>query len=191
MRHAPLTEENDPVGKYWITLFALLFLSASAESGQSLAEVAKKERERRDRAGKEGQPILVISEKELEQARGESLSVSESPTEDPPSEASNSQADEEALLPDAASKLTAKEISDLRVQWSRIWKEQLSQAEQELEKAKDDVYQCRSAEVYFFVPLAVDCDGVGLRLAAAEARLKTVKRNRFHWELLLPENQNR
>jgi hypothetical protein len=179
------------VRKYRIALLALLLLSASAESGQTLGEVAKKERERRDRAGKDGQKVLVISEKELEEARGESLSVSGSPSEETPSEASNKAVEEEAVPPEAASKLTAKEISDLRQQWSRIWKEQLSQAEQELVKAKDDVYQCRSAEAYFFIPLAVDCDGVDLRLAAAEARLKSVKRNRFHWELLLPENQNR
>jgi hypothetical protein len=66
----------------------------------------------------------------------------------------------------------------------------MSQAEQELERAKDDVYQCRSAERYFFVPIAVDCEGVDLRLAAATARLKKVKSDRYNWELLLPENSN-
>ncbi len=95
------------------------------------------------------------------------------------------------LLRKRAANLTANEIRDLREQWARIWQEQKTQAEQELEKAKDDVYQCRSAERYFFVPIAVDCEGVDLRLAAAESRLKTIKRNRYHWELLLPENTNR
>jgi hypothetical protein len=39
------------------------------------------------------------------------------------------------------------------------------------------------------VPLAVDCEGVDLRLAGAESRLKKIKRNRYNWELLLPANQ--
>jgi hypothetical protein len=30
---------------------------------------------------------------------------------------------------------------------------------------------------------------VDLRLAAAEARLKQIERNRYNWELLLPEKQ--
>jgi hypothetical protein len=160
---------------------------APAESGQSLAEVAKKERERRAQAGQEGQPVPVISDKELREARGDSVSVTGAAAESATAEGT----DESQELPAAAYRLTAKEIADLRVQWSRIWQEQLSQAEQELEKARDDVYQCRSADRYFFVPIAVDCEGVDLRLAAAESRLKTVKRNRFHWELLLPENTNR
>ena len=66
----------------------------------------------------------------------------------------------------------------------------MRQAEEDLERARNDVYQCRSAERYFFVPLAVDCVGVDLRLASAEARLKRVKSNRYNWELLLPESPN-
>jgi hypothetical protein len=86
--------------------------------------------------------------------------------------------------------LTAKEIADLRVQWTRIWEGQMAQAEEDLTKARDDSYQCEAAERYFFVPLAIDCEGVALRLAAAEARHRKVKANRFHWEPLLPENQD-
>jgi hypothetical protein len=174
--------------KCGIALLVACLLSAVASSGQSLAEVAKKERERRAQAGKGGNPAAVISEKELEEARGDSLSVSgtasEEPSSGPPAEAAG---DAEA---NAGSKLTAKDIRDLREEWARIWQGQMSQAEQELEQAKDDVYQCRSAERYFFVPVAVDCDGVDLRLAGAEARLKKVKSNRYHWELLLPGNPN-
>ena len=170
------------MGKCGMALLVVCLFSAVASSGQSLAEVAKKERERRAQAGKAGNRSAVISEKELEEARGDSLSVSGTASEEPSS-----------ATPDegrAESKLTAKEIRDLREEWARIWEEQMSQAEQELEQAKDDLYQCRSAERYFFVPIAVDCEGVDLRLAGAKARLKKVKSHRYHWELLLPGNSN-
>jgi len=177
------------MGKSGIAILVVCLLGAVASSGQSLAEVAKKERERRAQAGKGGDRAAVISEKELEEARGDSLSVSgtasDEPSSGPPAEAAADGAEA-----NARSKLTAKEIRDLREEWARIWQEQMSQAEQELEQAKEDVYQCRSAERYFFVPVAVDCEGVDLRLAGAEARLKRVKSNRYHWELLLPENPN-
>ena len=179
--------ENAPMRRGILALLAVGLFGATAESGQTLAEVAKRERERRAQAGKDGPETAVISDKELREARGDSLSVSGTVVEDPPAEPP----DEAAAPPEAAANLTANEIRDLREQWSRIWQEQKTQAEQELEKAKDDVYQCRSAERYFFVPLAVDCEGVDLRLAAAESRLKTIKRNRYHWELLLPENTTR
>ena len=177
------------MGKSAIAFLAVCLVSAVASSGQSLAEVAKKERERRAQAGKGGNPAAVISEKELEQARGDSLSVSgiahEESSSRPPDEVVAVGAEARA-----GSKLTAKDIRDLREQWARIWEEQMSQAEQELEQAKDDLYQCRSAERYFFVPVAVDCEGVDLRLAGAKARLKKVKSHRYHWELLLPGNSN-
>jgi hypothetical protein len=176
------------MGRTWIAVLAAALLGATVESGQSLAEIAKKERERRAQAGKDGPETAVISDKELREARRDSVSITGTAPEDAPAEPQDEAA---APPPEAADRLTAKEIADLRARWSRIWQEQLTQAEQELEKAKDDVYQCRSAERYFFVPIAVDCNGVDLRLAAAESRLKTVKRNRFHWELLLPENANR
>ncbi len=176
------------MGKSGVALLALALLGPRDSSGQSLAEVAQKERERRAQAQKEAAPgsrPAVISEKELEAARGDSFSVTGAEPAEAPRE--DEAAGEEAK---AEIKLTAKEIRDLREEWTRIWQEQMSEAEADLEKAKDDVYQCRSAERYFFVPIAVDCDGVDLRLAGAEARLKKVKRNRYHWELLLPENPN-
>ncbi len=174
--------------KSGIALLAVCLLIAVASSGQSLAEVAKKERERRAQSGKGGRGAAVISEKELKEARGDSLSVSGTASEEPSSRPAAEAAG--GANANAGSKLTAKDIRDLREEWARIWRGQLSQAEQELEQAKNDLYQCRSAERYFFVPIAVDCEGVDLRLAGAEARLKKVKSNRYHWELLLPENPN-
>jgi hypothetical protein len=173
--------------RLWAVFLVAGLMSTAAESGQSLAELAKKERERRASAGKNAPPTAVISNKELSEARGDSVSITGAERAETPEEPE----EESGPPPEVASRLTAKEIADLRQQWTRIWQEQLTQAEQELEKAKDDVYQCRSADKYFFVPIAVDCEGVDLRLAAAESRLRTVKRNRFHWELLLPENTTR
>lgn len=177
--------DNDPMGKSRMALLAVCLLTPNASSGQSLAEVAKKERERRAQAGKAGNPSAVISEKELEEARGDSLSVSGTESGEPAAGPSEEEA-AAAAEAGAGSKLTAKEIRDLRAEWARIWQEQMSQAEQELEQAEDDAYQCRSAERYFFVPVAVDCEGVDLRLAGAKARLKKVKLTRYNWELLLP-----
>ena len=175
------------MGKSGMALLAVFLLTPIGSSGQSLAEVAKGERERRDKVGKAGNPAEVISEKELEEARGDTLSVSGISSEEPTAGPSEEDLEEPVEETSAASKLTAKEIRDLREEWARLWKEQMSQAQQELAQAKDDVYQCRSAERYFFVPVAVDCDGVDLRLEDAEARLKKVKLNRYNWEILLPE----
>lgn len=164
-------------------LVSACLLAAAVSAGQSLAEVAAKERERRGRVAETSAESKVISEKDLERARGDSFSVSGAASAS--SEDSAEPADGEN--PSGASqKLSAKEIRDLREQWGRIWQGQMEQAERELEQAKDDVYQCRSASRYFFVPLAVDCEGVDLRLAGAEARLKKIKRNRYNWEQLLP-----
>ncbi|HEY7699483.1 MAG TPA: hypothetical protein VIE88_13760 [Vicinamibacteria bacterium] len=165
---------------------ALCLAAGAARGGQSLAEVAKKERERRVQVTKPGAESPVLSEKDLEKARGDSFSVSGQESSPPESSA---QEDDAGTPAGAERGLSAKEIRDLKEQWGRIWKGQMEQAERELEQAKDDVYQCRSADRYFFVPLAIDCEGVDLRLAGAEARLKKVKRNRYHWELLLPPNQ--
>jgi len=188
---APLRpgEENGRMGRSGAALLALCLLGPVASSGQSLAEVARKERERRARTANEGSRTPVISEKDLEAARGDSLSVTGAASGEPASE-SPREGEADGAEATAARGLTAKEIRDLREEWARIWQEQMSQAEEDLERAKDDVYQCRSAERYFFVPVAVDCDGVDLRLATAEARLKKVKNNRYNWELLLPENPN-
>jgi hypothetical protein len=177
------------MGKSGIALLAISLLGPVASSGQSLAEVAKKERERRAQAGGAGGRTAVISEKELEEARGDSLSVSGTPSGEASSYTPAGDAGPDAAA-GAGNGLTAKEVRDLREAWAGIWQEQMNQAELDLARAKDDLYQCRSAERYFFVPLAVDCVGVDLRLAAAEARLKKVKRNRYQWELLLPENSN-
>lgn len=159
-------------------------VAASISAGQSLGELASKERKRRAQVSDPAGQGLVITEKDLKEARGDSFSIAgPSPSPDDFSE----EADAESK-PSRAGKLSAKEVADLRVQWARIWQEQMEQAERELEQARDDVYQCRSASRYFFVPLAFDCEGVDLRLAGAQARLKKVKRNRYDWELLLPLN---
>jgi hypothetical protein len=158
-------------------------IAGFGSAGQSLAELAERERERRGRVAKAGSESAVISEKDLEEARGDSFSVSGPATSAPEGPAEENAA---ASSTGESRKLSAKEIRDLREQWTRIWEGQVEQAERELERAEDDVYQCRSATRYFFVPLAVDCEGVDLRLAGARARLKRVKRNRYNWELLLP-----
>ena len=172
-----------------VLFLATCLLGPVASSGQSLAEVARRERERRAQADKVRNPAAVITEKDLEEARGDTVSVSGTEPGEPPSVRSEEDAAHDADAR-AGRKLTAKEIRDLREDWSRIWQEQMAQAEQELEQAKDDSYQCRSAERYFFIPIAVDCEGVDLRLAGAEARLKKVRSNRYNWELLLPESPN-
>jgi hypothetical protein len=85
--------------------------------------------------------------------------------------------------------LTAKQAAELRSEWARIWEEQMQESERDLERAKEDRYQCQAAERYFFVPIAADCDGIDLRVANAEARLRKVKRNRYRWELLIPDGR--
>ena len=87
----------------------------------------------------------------------------------------------------ASKRLSAQDVRELRETWSRVWKDQLEAAEIELEIAKDDVFQCRAASHYFFVPIAVDCDGVRERLAIAEYRLDEIRQNQYNWELLVPE----
>jgi hypothetical protein len=172
------------MGTSGVALLAVCLLAPATSTGQSLAEVARRERERRAQTADEGNRPPVISEKDLEAARGDSLSVTGARSDAPP------QGESGGEEPEASRRLTAKEVRDLRGEWARIWQEQMRQAEEDLERARNDVYQCRSAERYFFVPLAVDCVGVDLRLASAEARLKRVKSNRYNWELLLPESPN-
>jgi len=166
---------------------AACFVAAVLSAGQSLGELAKKERERRAQVSGPGGHGPVITEKDLEEARGDSFSTAGAASPSPSPDDSSEDADAENES-SRAGKLAAKEIRDLRAQWARIWQEQMEQAERELEQARDDAYQCRSASRYFFAPLAFDCEGVDLRLAGAEARLKKVKRNRYDWELLLPAN---
>jgi hypothetical protein len=177
--------ENGVVPSKWVTsvlLAAGWASAASADGAQSLAEVAKNERERR--AGlAEKAPASVISNEELAASRGESFSVTGSDA--PTGEAA---ATEESLDDETASDRspTDKEIRNLRERWQGIWRARMDQAERELESAASDRYQCRAATPYFFVPLAIDCDGVEDRVVEAEARLKEVGLTRYRWELLLP-----
>jgi hypothetical protein len=162
-------------------LVVALLLGAVPSSDQTLGELARNEKDRRAKVGKAGEPAVVISEKDLEEARGGALSVSGTRVSDRSSDSA-----EEPLPESARNGLTAKQAAELRSEWARIWEEQMRQAAQDLERATEDRYQCRSAERYFFVPIAVDCDGVDLRVANAEARLRKVKRSRYNWELLIP-----
>lgn len=168
---------------------ALLLVGAGVASAQSLAEVAKKEKERRARADETlGQePAPVIGNEELANARGDGLSVTGSTEKGKAPSASSG--DDPEQTGSSEQRLTETEVRDLRETWARLWPERLEAAEKELALASDAVYQCSSAAHYVFVPLAVDCDGVFTRRALAEYRLRETQRNRYNWELLLPERQ--
>jgi hypothetical protein len=164
----------------------VLLVGSGVASAQSLAEVAKKEKDRRARTVEADElPAPVIGNKELENARGDGLSVMGSPEKGKTPSASSD--DEPDPTVSREHGLTEKEIRDLRETWARIWPERLAAAEKELELASDAVYQCSSAAHYVFVPLAVDCNGVFKRRAIAEYRLGEARQNRYHWELLLAE----
>ncbi len=147
---------------------------------QSLGEVARRERQRRAEIASDT-PVSVIREQELEASVGKGLSVTGLSVA---AVAAESKVDIERP---ASKRLSAQDVRELRETWSRVWKEQLEAAEIELEIAKDDVFQCRAASHYFFVPIAVDCDGVRERLAIAEYRLDEIRQNQYNWELLVPE----
>ena len=167
----------------WAGVF-LLSAGVMPARSQSLAEVARKEKERRARVSGED-PAPVIGERELAASPGQSLSITGRDTESSQDESSSSgspPADEER-------RLTPEEIRDLREKWARVWKTQLEGAEEEAKLARDAVYQCNKAGTFFFVPLAIDCDGVHERLAIAEYRLKEIRANQYNWELLLPERK--
>ena len=175
---------------------ALLLFGTGVVSAQSLAEVAKKEKDRRARTagtGRRGshEPVPVIGNEELSSAQGDGLSVTGSidtgPSEVDPSPASSS--DELDSARAREQRLTQAEIREYRETWARAWPERLEAAEKELELASDATYQCQSGAHYVFVPLAVDCDGVFERRAMAEYRLREIRRNRYNWELLLPQRQ--
>jgi len=180
---------------------ALLLVGTGVASAQSLAEVAKKEKDRRARTASTVPPdepaghdsVPVIGNVELAEAQGDGLSVTGSTEKDnAPSEAEPSPADAGDASDSAGPtehRLTQAEIRDYRETWARIWPERLEAAEKELELARDAVYQCQSAAHYVFVPLAIDCNGVFKRRAIAEYRLRETRRNRYNWELLLPERQ--
>ena len=182
----------------------LLLFGTGVVSAQSLAEVAKKEKDRRGTRGRE--PIPVIGDEELSSARGDGLSVTgriepiepieslepleQDPSEPEPSPANPGDDPDSPDSPDARElQLTDAEVREYRESWARIWAERLEAAEEELELAKDAVFQCQSAAHYVFVPLGVDCSGVFERRAIAEYRLKETRQNRYNWELLLPERQ--
>ena len=161
-------------------LLALLGVSfALPGEAQSLAEVARKERERRAKLGAEAP---VIGDAELASGEGATFSVTGTPAGEAEGRADTDEPEGEAEAPE----LTEREIRDLRDKWYRLWRERMAAARKELDQARDDVYQCRAADSFFFVPLAVDCEGVDERLAEAEANLKEVQANRYNWELLLP-----
>ena len=179
---------------------ALLFVGSGAASegrpgaasAQSLAEVAKKEKDRRARAEEEkgeDASVPVIGNDELARARGDGVSVMGTDSATPPEDGDEPSDDaEEASTDDGARHgLTESQIREYRERWARIWPERLRAAEKELELANDAVFQCQSAAHYVFVPLAVDCNGVFERRAIAEYRVREIKKNRFNWELLLPE----
>ena len=170
---------------------ALLLFGTGVVSAQSLAEVAKKEKDRRAGTARTGhtgrtgshEPIPVIGDDELASARGDSLSITgpAEATDKRPSEPDPSSADSDER------RLSEAEIRDYRETWARVWPERLEAAEKELELAVDAVFQCQSAAHYVFVPIAIDCYGVFERRAIAEYRLKETRRNRYNWEVLLPE----
>jgi hypothetical protein len=150
--------------------------SAVASSGQSLAEVAKKER---SAALKQAKGATGRRSSRRRSWRRRAATRFRSPASEEPSSGSGRGAADGGS--ERRSKLTAKEIRDLREEGPGSGKEQMRQAEQEL-SAKDDVYQCRP-------PNGTSRPGRRrLRRGrspprGAEARLKKVKSNRYHWEL--------
>ena len=188
--------------------FATSFLLCGPVWAQSLGEVARKERQRRAESAS-NTDVAVIREQELEASEGEGLSVtgrsvaavsavsavsSVSAVSAAVSAVSGGSAEAKVDTSrrgrrgrPASKRLSPQEVRELRETWSRVWKEQLEAAERELEIAKDHVFQCRAASHYFFVPIAVDCNGVHERLAIAEYRLEEIRENQYNWELLLPE----
>ena len=169
---------------------ALLLFGTGVVSAQSLAEVAKNEKDRRARTAGTGnhEPVPVLGDEELSSARGDGLSVTgRDPGESDPSSAGP--VDDSDASDSGERRLTEAEIREYRETWARVWPERLEAAEKELELATDAAFQCQSAAHYVFVPLAVDCNGVFERRAIAEYRLRETRQNRYNWELLLPERQ--
>lgn len=155
--------------------FVCQCLSPHASDAQSLAEVARKERARRQELGASSPPARVIREGELVEASGQGLSVT------------GVEAASETLLPEGESVVASPSMRgadhrERREEWDRLWRLQVAAAERELESAKDAAFQCEAASRYFWVPLAIDCNGVDERLADAEARLKEIRRNRYRWD---------
>ena len=168
---------------------ATSFLLCGPVWAQSLGEVARKERQRRAESAS-NTDVAVIREQELEASEGEGLSVtgrSVAAVSAVSGGSAEAKVDTSRRGRPVSKRLSPQEVRELRETWSRVWKEQLEAAERELEIAKDHVFQCRAASHYFFVPIAVDCNGVHERLAIAEYRLEEIRENQYNWELLLPE----
>jgi len=161
-----------------------LFLAGGAY-GQSLAEVAAKEKARRAKRDP-AEPVRMIGSDELAQARGEGTSTSGIT---PSGELGAAEATEptDRAASDASASLSEKEIRYYREAWNRVWAKQMAAAKQELEVAEYELGQCRAAAHYVFVPIGIDCNGVRERHAIAEFRVKDLEQNRFNWERLLPE----
>jgi hypothetical protein len=174
-----------------VTLVALIDDASALGSTQSLAEVARKEKERRAKLSGQ-QPAPVISEDELEASRGEAVSLLGRGFEAAvDTGVPNGERDAEGERePGTTSELSDKEIRDLRQKWTVVWQEQMEEAQKNLESAEYDRDQCRAASRFFFVPMAIDCDDVARRVAEAEHQLSEVRANRYNWELLLPSGES-
>jgi hypothetical protein len=174
------------VARTLVCVAVFVSLSQLGAGAQSLAEVAQKERDRRARIEERGESAPVIGGEDLEARR----SATGAEPEGEPEQAGRNGADA-AQTParepsEGRGRLSDKQARELRETWARVWQQRMEQARTELETAQNDAYQCRSASRYFFVPLAIDCEGVELRLAEVQARLREVKQQRYDWQLLLP-----
>lgn len=173
--------------KTWVgwALGGLLIWAPAIAGAQSLADIAAREKARRETL-RSSPPAPVIDDEALTRERAPSRP--HPPRESSPKITVDEPAD--GAPPTATSvtdRLTAKEVRDLRETWARVWAEQMAAAEDELEISVDNVRQCRTAELYVFVPLAIDCYGSAERLALARFRVEHLRRNRFNWELLLAQ----
>ena len=162
----------------------LMLVAGAGLSAQSLGEVAKKERERRAQLtvsdGKR-----VIGNRELTETNGGSLSVVGSGRSPDESSDESTVNDEESDKRSQA--VSPVEVKELRAAWNKSWRRQLEAAEREVVTVKDALFQCQSAARYVYVPIAVDCERVYERVAIAEWKLRQVEKDRYNWELILPE----
>jgi hypothetical protein len=166
--------------------------STVATAAQSLAEVAKKERDRRARIQQSAGTAPVFGGEELAAVGGSDRSATGGERKSAREGASDTRPRNEGSVAHAAAsledadRLTDKQARELRETWARVWQDRMDQARTELDEARNDSYQCQAASPFFYVPLGIDCDGVDLRLAEAEARHREVEQQRYNWRLLLP-----
>lgn len=179
------------MARHWTRWLAWSLLVAGAAHPQSLAEVAAKEKARRAKRDR-AEPVRVIGDEELAEASSASVVVTP-PSAVASSSETESSAGEETGEPNDDRRpragLSADEVRYYREAWNRVWAKQLAAAEKELERARYESGQCQAAAHYVFVPIAIDCHGVRERLAVARFQVEHLRRNRFNWELLLPERQ--